>query len=215
MKGLTRVLEAEGFAVTAAADGQAALELLERERFDLVLLDVMLPAVDGLSVCRRIRAGSDLPVIMLTARGEDVDRIVGLELGADDYVTKPFNARELVARIRAVMRRYTARPADSSVMVLGPLTLDADRRRVYRDGLEVDVTAREFDLLLCLARRPGRVFTRDQLLQEVWGFDYLGDSRAVDVQVSRLRQKIEADPDHPTLLRTKWGVGYYLSPPGE
>ncbi|MEW6524081.1 MAG: response regulator transcription factor [Bacillota bacterium] len=217
VKGLTRVLENEGFHVATAFDGRTALEILGREQFDLVLLDLMLPEVDGLSVCRQVRASSSVPIIMLTAKGEDVDKIVGLELGADDYMTKPFNARELVARIRAVLRRFSPRTQapgpDPAPITLGPLVLDPDRRQVFRDGREVEVTAREFELLLCLARRPGRVFTRNQLLELVWGYEYLGDSRAVDVQVSRLRQKIEDDPDRPVLLKTKWGVGYYLATP--
>ena len=215
LKGLSRTLTREGYKVVTAADGKSALQSFAEGGFDLVVLDLMLPEVDGLTVCQKIRASSDVPIIMLTAKGEDVDKIVGLELGADDYVTKPFNTRELLARIRAVLRRGGDRDkpkaeAGNSLEV-GPLVIDVDGRRVFKHASEVQLTAREFELLLCLARNPHRVFTRDQLLEVVWGYEYLGDSRAVDVQVSRLRQKLEDDPENPALLRTKWGVGYYLT----
>ncbi len=214
LKGLSRTLTREGYTVVTAADGKRAMECFTQDSFDLIVLDLMLPEMDGFTVCQRIRASSDVPIIMLTAKAEDVDKIVGLELGADDYMTKPFNTRELLARMRAVLRRgERTKPSQEpkrSVEV-GPLVIDTDARRVFKGGHEVSLTAREFELLSCLARHPNRVFTRDQLLETVWGYEYLGDSRAVDVQMSRLRQKLEDDPMSPVLLRTKWGVGYYLT----
>lgn len=209
-------LEAAGFRVTTAADGSAGLERWRADRPDLVLLDVMLPRVDGLEVCRAIRRESTVPIVMLTARGDTIDVVVGLESGADDYVRKPFDMPELVARVRAALRRGTAAAEGSAagVITLGPLHIDPGGRTVSREGDEIPLTRTEFDLLVTLARHPGRVFTRDMLLDAVWGYDYLGDSRLVDVAVGRLRAKVETDSAHPTLLITVRGVGYKAAQPG-
>ncbi|GAB4193761.1 MAG: response regulator transcription factor [Roseiflexaceae bacterium] len=207
-------LRREGFVVQTAADGNAALAAVERRRPDLVVLDLMLPGLSGLEVTRRIRAGGALPIIMLTARGEETDRVVGLELGADDYVTKPFSPRELVARVKAVLRRAQpaqAAPPVEEVLALGGLRLDPAAHTVTLDGRALNLTAREFDLLAFLMRNPGRVFTREQLLDQVWGFTFASDLSTVTVHVRRLREKIERDPTNPTLLQTVWGVGYKLS----
>jgi len=212
VKGLKRSLEQEGYSVLVSYDGEECLKILEREEVDLILLDLMLPGIDGLELCRLIRKGRDIPIIMLTARGEDVDKIVGLELGADDYITKPFNTRELIARIRAVLRRYSATPGDnrSKVIQMGQLRIDSSRRKVFRGDEKVDLTAREFDLLYLLATHPGRVFNRENLLESVWGSQYYADLRTVDVHIRRLRGKLEAEPGDPEYILTKWGVGYYF-----
>lgn len=212
VKGLKRSLEQEGYSVLVSYDGEECLKILEREEVDLILLDLMLPGIDGLELCRLIRKGRDIPIIMLTARGEDVDKIVGLELGADDYITKPFNTRELIARIRAVLRRYSATPGDnrSKVIQVGQLRIDSSRRKVFRGDEKVDLTAREFDLLYLLATHPGRVFNRENLLESVWGSQYYADLRTVDVHIRRLRGKLEAEPGDPEYILTKWGVGYYF-----
>ncbi len=212
VKGLKRSLEQEGYLVLVSYDGEECLKILEREDVDLILLDLMLPGIDGLELCRIIRKGRDIPIIMLTARGEDVDKIVGLELGADDYITKPFNTRELIARIRAVLRRYSATPGDnrSKVIQVGQLRIDSLRRKVFRGDEKVDLTAREFDLLYLLATHPGRVFNRENLLESVWGSQYYADLRTVDVHIRRLRGKLEDEPGDPEYILTKWGVGYYF-----
>lgn len=212
VKGLKRSLEQEGFAVLEAFDGEQGLALFRDQAPELVVLDLMLPIMDGLTVCREIRRSSDTPIIMLTARGEDVDKIVGLELGADDYVTKPFNTRELVARIRAVLRRFQTRPdqLEEGIIRLGRLEIDGLRRKVTVVGEQVDLTAREFDLLYLLAGHPGRVYTRENLLELVWGSSYYSDLRTVDVHIRRLREKVETNPGRPELVLTKWGVGYYF-----
>jgi len=208
VKGLKYTLEKEGFKVKAAYDGQEALDFLQSNKADLIILDLMLPKVDGLEVCRRIRQqGNNTPIIMLTAKGDDVDKIIGLELGADDYVAKPFNPRELVARIRAVLRR-TSNNIQSGVMTFGELVIDPDRRIVKVNGQTVELSVREFDLIVTMARRPGFTFTREMLLEQVWGHDYFGDPRVVDVYIRRVREKIEPDPAHPRWLITRWGVGY-------
>jgi DNA-binding response OmpR family regulator len=204
-------LRRDGFRTLEAADGERACELVERERPDLVVLDLMLPGLDGLSVCRRIRARSEVPVIMLTARGEEADRIVGLELGADDYVTKPFSPRELAARVRTVLRRVAPRPVDGRVS-FGDVEVEGDTREVRRRGEPVRLTAKEFDLLWFLASHPRRVFSRDQLMARVWGYEAALDTGTVTVHVRRLREKIEADPSRPRHLETVWGVGYRLAP---
>ena len=201
-------LRQAGFTVETADDGQTGLDRFRHEAFDLVLLDVMLPRLDGLEVCRAIRATSTLPVVMLTARADTIDVVVGLEAGADDYVKKPFEIPELVARVRAAVRRASHRPEDAGLVSLGPLVLDLAGRTVSRDGLPIALTRTEFDLLAELVGHAGQVLTRDVLLDRVWGYDYLGDSRLVDVAVQRLRAKVEADPAAPTLILTVRGAGY-------
>lgn len=205
-------LEQAGFRVTACRDGREALALFAGESFDLVLLDVMLPGIDGLEVCREIRKAHRTPIIMLTARSSTIDVVVGLELGADDYVCKPFQPAELVARVRAVLRRGQAMDADA-VLSVGDIVIDESAFRATRGGRELDVTATEFRLLCVLARRPGQVFTREMLLDLVWGYEYLGDSRLVNVAIQRLRAKVEDDPAHPALITTVRGVGYRLNKP--
>jgi two-component system, OmpR family, response regulator MtrA len=200
-------LEQAGFRVTTAPDGREGLLHFRQAPFDLVVLDVMLPNLDGYEVCRQIRAESRVPIIMLSAKSETVDIVVGLELGADDYVTKPFELAELVARARAAVRRSSAEP-EEPVIARGELEIDPGAFLVRRGGEEVNLTATEFKLLLELARRPGQVFTRDLLLQRVWNYDFLGDSRLVDVAVQRLRAKVEADPKDPQMIKTVRGVGY-------
>lgn len=202
-------LERAGFQVRTRGDGAEGLELARRERFDAVILDVMLPSRDGFEVCRELRRSSDVPIVMLTARADATDVVAGLELGADDYVTKPFDLPVLVARVRAVLRR-AAPVAEPEVRRVGDLEVDEAAFVVRRHGEEVRLTATEFRLLAELARRPGQVFTRDLLLETVWGYDYLGDSRLVDVAIQRLRRKIEDDPSAPALISTIRGVGYRL-----
>jgi len=212
-------LRAAGFAGETAADGAEGLERWRATSPDLVLLDVMLPRLDGLEVLRAIRREATTPVVMLTARADTIDVVVGLESGADDYVRKPFEMPELVARLRAALRRRTRGDAEAestadAPMVLGPLVIDPAGRTVARDGRDVPLTRTEFDLLAGLARHPGRVFSRDALLDLVWGYDYLGDSRLVDVAVGRLRAKVEADPANPELIVTVRGAGYKAARPG-
>jgi DNA-binding response OmpR family regulator len=200
-------LEREGYRVITAADGEQALLAARAERPELIILDLMLPVMDGLEVCRILRRETSQPILMLTARGEEVDKVVGLELGADDYVTKPFGMRELLARVRALLRRTGASEPDEG-LVSGDLTFDLKRREVRRDGKALDLKPKEIDLLLYFARNRGRAFSREQLLREVWGYDFYGDSRTVDVHVSWLRQKIEPEPHRPARLVTVRGVGY-------
>jgi DNA-binding response OmpR family regulator len=207
---VVRYLERDGFRTLTAADGETARAILERESASLVVLDVMLPGIDGLSLCRWIRATSDLPVILLTARGEEADRIVGLELGADDYVTKPFSPRELTSRVRTVLRRTTSAPPRAAELTIGGLTLNAATREVHRSGEPLKLTVKEFDLLWFLASNPNHVFSRDQLMDRVWGYAAAVDTGTVTVHIRRLREKIEPDPAHPTVLETVWGVGYRL-----
>jgi DNA-binding response OmpR family regulator len=211
-------LQREGYKVLAAADGDTALSMVEQQHPDLVVLDLMLPGLGGLEVTRRLRAQGALPIIMLTARTEETDRVVGLELGADDYVTKPFSARELVARIKAVLRRTRpesapASPAEPTVLAIGGLRLDNAARAVTLDGHPITLTVREFDLLHFLMRHPGQVFTREQLLDNVWGYTFASDMGTVTVHIRRLREKIEPDPANPVYLQTIWGVGYKLERP--
>ncbi|OPG15017.1 response regulator [Ferroacidibacillus organovorans] len=211
-------LEKAGYQVITAADGEEALRVAREQSMDLVLLDVMLPKKDGYEVCKEIRQFSQVPVIMLTARDSEVDKVLGLELGADDYVTKPFSSRELMARVKANLRR-TAQPDESSILtqrehiVHGDLRIDMNLIQVFRDGVEIPLTHREFELLLFLVRHPGVVFSRTQLLQDVWGYDYLGDERTVDVTVRRMREKLELDPSNPVYLLTRRGTGYFFRKP--
>jgi DNA-binding response OmpR family regulator len=204
-------LKAEGFDVISAGDGVTALEIVEARRPDLVILDIMLPEMDGWEVCRRLRQTSQVPIIMLTARGEDVDKIVGLELGADDYVVKPFNPRELVARVKAVLRRIEAGREPTEVLTIGDLRVDIPRREVYVKDKPVSLRAKEFDLLAHFARHPGLVLTRNQLLDAVWGYEFYGDTRTVDVHVAHLRDKLSGSN---VAIETVWGVGYKLVGPG-
>ncbi|MEN9937357.1 MAG: phosphate regulon transcriptional regulatory protein PhoB [Chloroflexota bacterium] len=212
-----RYLQRDGFRTVTAGDGEAALEAVARERPDLLILDVMLPGLDGLEILRRVRAEGALPVVLLTARGEEIDRVLGLELGADDYVTKPFSPRELVARVKAVLRRTQAPPAQGAStqaapqLVAGDLRLDPAARTVTLAGAPILLTAREFELLAFLMRHANQVFTREQLLDQVWGYTFAGDLSTVTVHIRRLREKIERDPASPALLQTVWGVGYKLS----
>jgi two-component system alkaline phosphatase synthesis response regulator PhoP len=209
-------LEKDGYTVIVAQDGLTALDRIEAERPDLVVLDLMLPEIDGWEVCKRVRAASALPILMLTARDDDIDKIVGLELGADDYMTKPFNPRELVARVRAILRRvgYVSRTADMTVIIRGDVSIDIPRREVTVDGHLLDLRAKEFDLLHALADNVGLVLSREQLLELVWGFDFHGQTRTVDVHVAHLRSKLAAAGS--TLeIETVWGIGYKLLSDGD
>jgi len=208
-KALKFSLEKEGFAVEVAFDGEEALESISREKPDLIILDLMLPKIDGFEVCRNIRRGSEVPIIMLTARDDDIDKILGLELGADDYITKPFNTRELLARIKAILRRTVQHAAGGKKTIkVGSLHIDMIKHRVTVKGREVALTSREYALLSFLASNPGRVYSREQLLEEIWGQDYSGDARTVDVHIRHLREKIEENPAEPGLILTVWGSGY-------
>ena len=209
---LSFMLRKEGFDVAVADDGQVAVETFERDGADLVLLDIMLPGMSGTEVCRRIRTTSQVPIIMVTAKDSEIDKVVGLELGADDYVTKPFSSREPVARIRAVMRRRTAEPGSKSDVTLsaGNIEMDVERHVVTVDGETVKLPLKEFELLEVLMRNAGRVLTRGQLIDRVWGSDYVGDTKTLDVHVKRLRSKIEPEPAEPTVLVTVRGLGYKL-----
>jgi DNA-binding response OmpR family regulator len=206
-------LERAGHLVVATGDGQMALHQFRHERPDLIVLDLMLPGMDGLDVCRTIRRESDVPIIMLTARVEEIDRLIGLELGADDYVTKPFSPRELVARVRAVLRRTRGGERPTPLITAAAVAIDPDRRRVTVRGLEADLTATEFDLLAALASAPGRVFSRMELLDRVQGESYVGYERTIDTHIKNLRRKIEVDPHHPQLIETLYGVGYRFREP--
>lgn len=204
-------LEREGYRVALVHDGDEALPAHAQFQPDLVILDLMLPGRDGLDICREIRRSSRVPILMLTARESEADKVLGLELGADDYVTKPFSPRELLARVRAILRRSRPGPEEEATLRLGNLLIDAAGHRVERDGQPIDLTPREFDLLWHLARHHGRIFSREALCREVWGYDYFGDARVVDVTVRRLREKLEPDPGQPHYVRTRRGVGYYFS----
>jgi DNA-binding response OmpR family regulator len=209
---VVRYLERDGFETLTAPDGDEARRLIETNGPSLVVLDVMLPGMDGLSLCRWIRGRSNLPVILLTARGEEADRIVGLELGADDYVTKPFSPRELAARVRSVLRRSNGATEARETVTFGEIELDGDSREARRAGALVQLTAKEFELLWFLAAHPRHVFSRDQLMARVWGYESAVDTGTVTVHIRRLREKIEADPSQPRHLQTVWGVGYRLDP---
>jgi len=204
-------LEKEGFEVILAYDGEEALERLEQDKPDLILLDIMLPKKDGFAVCREIRAQKEIPIIMLTARETEVDKVLGLELGADDYVTKPFSAREVTARVKAILRRTRAFVGEEKKLLRhGDLVVDLDAIQVFNRGRPVELTPKEFSLLSVLMRRPGHVFDRQQLLNQAWGYDYFGDERTVDVTIRRLREKLELNPSEPEYIHTKRGVGYYF-----
>lgn len=211
VKGLRLSFEREGYSVVAAHTGTEALQRMSEEAPDLVVLDIMLPEIDGIEVCKRIRQSSKVPIIMLTARSEDIDKILGLEMGADDYLTKPFNTRELLARVKAHLRRLEwSNPDQQQCTEAGALTIDHLKRKVTVDGKEADLTAKEFDILATLAANPGRVYTRENLLETIWGYKYFGDVRNVDVHVRRLREKIEPNPAEPEYVMTRWGMGYYF-----
>ncbi len=214
VKGIKFSLEQDGMDIDVAYDGEEALNLIKNNEYDLAVLDVMLPKMDGLQVCREVREFSHMPIIMVTAKGEDMDKIMGLEYGADDYMTKPFNILELKARIKAVLRRCTAvkeeKTENKNELCVRGLLINSDSRRVFTDGKEAYLTAKEFDLLEILMKTPGKVYSREKLLDMVWGVDYPGDVRTVDVHVRRLREKIEKNPSAPEYIFTKWGVGYYF-----
>ncbi len=207
-------LQKENYEVYEAYDGEEALLKVKSVQPDLILLDVMLPKIDGFTVCRKIRETSTVPILMLTAREEEVDKVLGLELGADDYITKPFSIRELMARIKANMRRVspevTDSPAEKDTLEIGDFLLDFNRYELYKNGKLIDLTVREFDLIKYLASQPNRIFSRQKLLESVWDYEYYGDVRTVDVTVRRVREKIEDDPSQPTTIMTKRGVGYYF-----
>ena len=213
VKGIRFSLEQEGMEVDCAYDGEEALEKAKEKEYDMILLDIMLPKLTGLEVCQQIREFSSVPIIMLTAKGEDMDKILGLEYGADDYITKPFNILEVKARIKAIMRRMRKEEAKESfgkTLVSGDLKLDCEGRRVFIAGKEINLTAKEFDVLELLAKNPNKVYSRENLLNLVWGYEYPGDVRTVDVHIRRLREKIEAVPSDPKYVHTKWGLGYYF-----
>ena len=211
VKGVKFNLENEGYEVECAYDGAAAVEMARNGRYDLIILDVMMPEVDGKEACLRIREFSNVPIIMLTARSEDADKLMGFECGADDYVTKPFNILELKARVRALLRRAAgAQRTRGTVLTVGDLSLNTEERVAIRDGQVVDLTAKEYDLIELLMRNPRRVYSRENLMNVVWGYTYAGDYRTVDVHIRRLREKLEENPAEPDHILTKWGVGYYF-----
>ncbi|MBU9747000.1 response regulator transcription factor [Lachnospiraceae bacterium ASD3451] len=213
VKGIRFSLEQDDMQVDCAYDGEEALKLARETEYDIVLLDIMLPKIDGLQVCQQIREFSNMPIIMLTAKGEDMDKIMGLEYGADDYITKPFNILEVKARIKAIMRRMnqnTGAAAQKKVVEINDLKLDCESRRVYIADKEINLTAKEFDVLELLVFNPNKVYSRENLLNIVWGYEYPGDVRTVDVHIRRLREKIESNPSEPKYVHTKWGVGYYF-----
>lgn len=214
VKGIRFSLEQDGMKVDCAYDGEEALEMAKQKEYDIVLLDVMLPKMNGFEVCQAIRDFSAMPIIMLTAKGDDMDKILGLEYGADDYITKPFNILEVKARIKAIMRRSRGNGIASDrvghVIEQEEMKVDLDSRRVYIREKEVNLTAKEFDLLEILIHNPNKVYSRDNLLKTVWGNDYPGDARTVDVHIRRLREKIEDNPSEPKYIHTKWGVGYFF-----
>ena len=212
VKGIRFSLEQDGMEVTCAYDGEEALHLAQENKFDMILLDIMLPKMDGFEVCQAIREFSNMPIVMLTAKGDDMDKILGLEYGADDYITKPFNILEVKARIKAIMRRTAAsepKEENSKVIESGDLKLDCESRRLFVQGREINLTAKGFDLLELLVMNPNKVYSRENLLNLVWGYEYPGDVRTVDVHVRRLREKIEPNPSEPKYVHTKWGVGYF------
>lgn len=212
VKGIKFNLENEGYTVDACYDGETAVEMARANAYDLIVLDLMMPKLDGLQACMEIRAFSNVPIIMLTARSEDTDKLIGFEYGADDYMTKPFNTLELKARIRALLRRASAGTPQNktSQLTRGHITLDPERRSVTTDDVPVELTLKEFDVIELLMRNPGKVYSRENLLNLLWGYEYQGDIRTVDVHVRRLREKLERNPAAPECILTKWGVGYYF-----
>lgn len=214
VKGLKFSLEQEGYEVDCAYDGQEAVDKAKEKEYDIILLDLMLPILSGYEVCQQIREFSDMPIIMLTAKGDDMDKILGLEYGADDYITKPFNILEVKARIKAITRRNKRKnanvPQEPKVIISGKLKLDIEAKRLYIDDIEIKLTVKEFDILKLLAENPGKIYSREQLLTIIWGSKYPGDARTVDVNVRRLREKIEENPAKPEYVHTKWGMGYYF-----
>ena len=213
VKGIRFSLEQDGMEVDCAYDGEEALKLAKENAYDIILMDIMLPKHDGFEVCQQIREYSDVPIVMLTAKGDDMDKILGLEYGADDYITKPFNILEVKARIKAIMRRTSKRDKGQSndkVIIKGEMKIDCESRRVMIGDKEINLTAKEFDLLELLAMNPNKVYSRENLLNIVWGYEYPGDARTVDVHIRRLREKIETNPSDPKYVYTKWGVGYYF-----
>lgn len=213
VKGIRFSLEQDGMEVTCAYDGEEALRLAREKKFDIILLDIMLPKMSGTEVCQQIREFSDVPIVMLTAKSDDMDKIMGLEYGADDYITKPFNILEVKARIKAIMRRTSGRAVpkqESNIIESGDMRMDCDSRRVSISGREVNLTAKEFDVLELLIKNPNKVYSREKLLNLIWGADYPGDVRTVDVHIRRLREKIESNPSEPRFVHTKWGVGYFF-----
>ena len=214
VKGIRFSLEQDGMEVDCAYDGEEALEMVRAKEYDIILLHVMLPKLTGFEVCQQIREFSNVPVVMLTAKGDDMDKILGLEYGADDYITKPFNILEVKARIKAIIRRTKKKAPEKEtnrVIEKGDLHMDCDSRRLTIGGKEINLTAKEFDLLELMALNPNKVYSRDHLLNAVWGYDYPGDVRTVDVHIRRLREKIEQNPSEPKYVHTKWGVGYYFN----
>ncbi len=215
VKGIKFNLENEGYTVDTAYDGLAAVEMAKSDNYGVIILDLMMPKLDGLQTCMRIRENSTVPIIMLTAKGEDSDKLVGFECGADDYLTKPFNILELKARVRALLRRssiqQTASAAEKGTRIeRDGLAIDPERRCAFKDGTEIDLTVKEFDLIDLLMHNPGKVYSRESLLDLIWGYDYQGDIRTVDVHIRRLREKLETDPAKPAYIITKWGIGYFF-----
>ncbi|MBE7016855.1 MAG: response regulator transcription factor [Ruminococcaceae bacterium] len=213
VKGIKFNLENEGYQVETCYDGEEAVEKAAAGNYDLILLDIMMPKMDGLEACMHIRQNSMVPIIMLTAKGDDTDKIIGLEYGADDYITKPFNILELKARVRALLRRSNVKNGiveKSQIVEIGDLRLDALRRAAFKSGKEIDLTLKEYDLAELFMKNPGKVYSRENLLDIVWGYDFQGDARTVDVHIRRLREKLETDPANPSYFCTKWGVGYYF-----
>ena len=210
VKGIKFSLEQDDIVVDCAYDGLEALEMAKAKEYDIILLDVMLPGLTGFEVCQQIREFSNVPIIMLTAKGDDMDKILGLEYGADDYITKPFNILEVKARIKAIIRRTGRGNEPEKVMTFGDLKLNEEYRRVFVKEREINVTSREYELLELLASHPGKTYTREELLETIWGRDYPGDERTVDVHIRRLREKLENNPSEPKYVRTKWGAGYYF-----
>lgn len=212
VKGIKFSLEQDDMEVSCAYDGEEALNMALQDNYDMILLDVMLPKMDGFTVLQKVREVSKVPIIMLTAKSEDIDKILGLEYGADDYITKPFNILEVKARIKAIMRRITPNNKEESLTSIidsGDISLNLENRRFYLRGEEINLTGKEFDMIYLFVNNPGKVFSRDALLNEVWGSDYPGDARTVDVHIRRLREKIEPNPGEPRYIHTKWGMGYY------